>query len=491
MFQAQVARLSGTTISAWVQLDWFDHNGAWMAGSASANCTSNSSAAPSTLAATALMPAGACYVRATIAINGGVSGNVTGFNNFYMRRCSDASVIIDGTLQALFARIAGALYSTNYTAGSAGNAPVGFKLSSTNFSATDVLGNVFNALMEIGGAINLGGYQLGQLGVARLFYGNAGNNAQFFHSSRNLISVTAANTFHRSSGSFLDDGVTANQPISFVGFANANNNGGFWIASVTATDIVITSSPLTVEAAGSGWMSSYGWSWTAPQIGAPGTVYQVRVTVQGGGGGGGTFLTGQPLYGGAAGGTAIMTLNVTGGTVLSGNVGNGGYSTAASGFCIAGGTSTLNIGGTNVSGWGSGLLITAYSSLASYAAGAVTNGSGGSVTGVCVGVTGASIPSQANTVPGVNFWLVGGATGANNGGSTGGTSNGMPGGASYTNGYGGGASPFGAGGAGSTTATGAGSSPAATAYGAGGGSGGTTSGQGARGGSGYINIQIL
>ena len=66
--------------------------------------------------------------------------------------------------------------------------------------------------------------------------------------TRGTIDVGSANTFTRASGSFIDDGIAANQNITVAGFVvNANNNGVFTVASVAATTITITTSPLTVE----------------------------------------------------------------------------------------------------------------------------------------------------------------------------------------------------------------------------------------------------
>ena len=72
--------------------------------------------------------------------------------------------------------IAQNLQSGNYiSALSASGLPVGFKLGGALFPSVDVIGNSFQAIAEFGGPFNLQGYDLNNLGVARLYFGSNGN----------------------------------------------------------------------------------------------------------------------------------------------------------------------------------------------------------------------------------------------------------------------------------------------------------------------------
>lgn len=57
----------------------------------------------------------------------------------------------------------GNIQSTNYVAGSAGNAPVGFKMAATPFTSTLFDGSTFSASMELAAAANFGGYRVGDV----------------------------------------------------------------------------------------------------------------------------------------------------------------------------------------------------------------------------------------------------------------------------------------------------------------------------------------
>lgn len=85
-------------------------------------------------------------------------------DNFYLRRMADANLIVDGTLQAIFARIGKAVQSTNYAAGGVATPPTGFCLSATTFTTTFRDGSTdANCLMELGGTANINGYKVGEV----------------------------------------------------------------------------------------------------------------------------------------------------------------------------------------------------------------------------------------------------------------------------------------------------------------------------------------
>lgn len=428
LYSASCMGMYGSTITgdASMALLVEDNTGAVVAGIEVGQITSSATSGQ-TLQAQYQIPGGihAAYLQVVIRIIGAASGTWCYFSNFYVRRCSDASMIVDGTLQTLFARIAGAISSTTYTAGSTGSSPVGFKLSATNFSSTDILGNVFNALMEIGGAINLGGYQLGQLGVAKLYY----------------QSSYAGCIFQKS------------------------------CASVGTLATPATSA----------------WSWTAPKMGVSGNPYQVLITLVGGGAGGTGLATGN--IGGGAGAQIQMYLTVTDGTVLSGNVGGGGGGLTGATATPPGGDTTLNISGTNVSGYPSGLLWTAGGGST---AGLAGNGYGG--TGTCNiagGLTfgGAGANTSVALVAGITYPVL--QAGGGGGSAAGSNAAGWWGGATLG---GGAASLFGPGGGGTTVGGATGITPTTNltnfsgAFGAGGGAGTAKGGAGAPG---LIRIQIV
>jgi hypothetical protein len=92
------------------------------------------------------------------------------------RMCNDASVLVDGTVQALMLRVNNDIqggYPSGYVAGSATSAPVGFRLSAIGFTSYPISYPAipaFQCQFEIGKGINLGGYPLDSLGVAKLYY---------------------------------------------------------------------------------------------------------------------------------------------------------------------------------------------------------------------------------------------------------------------------------------------------------------------------------
>jgi len=122
-----------------------------------------------------VIPVGATGLQLVCALTAASSGANAWFNRFYVRRCMDASVTVDGFFTAQSAAVAQFIRSTGYTAGALGQEPIGFKLGGSQFPCVDVLGNAFNAQLELGGPVNLQGYQLNQLGVAKIFFGTNGN----------------------------------------------------------------------------------------------------------------------------------------------------------------------------------------------------------------------------------------------------------------------------------------------------------------------------
>jgi hypothetical protein len=93
------------------------------------------------------------------------------FDDLYFRRMADANLIVDGTLQALVARVP-LLYSldmrsgsdaSGYQAGTANSAPIGYRISAGGFTSTAIGGTTFTAQVELGYGVNFGGYQVGPL----------------------------------------------------------------------------------------------------------------------------------------------------------------------------------------------------------------------------------------------------------------------------------------------------------------------------------------
>jgi len=79
------------------------------------------------------------------------------FDNLYA-----CKKITAGMLQADMA-ITNIIRSPNYTAGTVGNAPVGFKISGNTFQTTLKDGTTFDTNMEIGAFANIGGYKVGDV----------------------------------------------------------------------------------------------------------------------------------------------------------------------------------------------------------------------------------------------------------------------------------------------------------------------------------------
>lgn len=133
-------------------------------------------------ATTPMAPIWAATMSVILALEGVPSGDTNQgyFNQFYLRRCSDASMIVDGTLQALFIRPTSYLASPNYSPTVQGQGASGYKLASAALGGAggqvDIFGNPHtDILFDLGGALLLQGYYLGGLGIAKLWYGTNGN----------------------------------------------------------------------------------------------------------------------------------------------------------------------------------------------------------------------------------------------------------------------------------------------------------------------------
>ncbi len=251
-------------------------------------------------------------------------------------------------------------------------------------------------------------------------------------------------------------------PLNQIGVAKlyyAGNNNGFAYFKNGATAAYGSNTP---------------WSFTCPVMGTAGTPYRVKIRLAGGGAGGGGAASG--AIGGGAAGCACIVLLVQDGTILSGNVANGGAGGSTTNS-VLGGATTLNIGGTNISGFASGLLLTCNGGNGSSGA-----GGGGSVTGIWT--AGAQTFGNSSTPISLGEQFVYGGAGGGSGGG-GGSCNGFYSGGAYASAAGGAASAFGPGAAGSS---GTGNTPSATAYGAGGGAGTATGGPGMYG---AVMIEIL
>jgi len=473
LYSASCMGMYGSTITgdASMALLVEDNTGAVVTGIEVGQITSSATSGQ-TLQAQYQIPGGihAAYLQVVIRIIGAASGTWCYFSNFYVRRCSDASMIVDGTITSLFSRFGNNLASTNnnhglvsstvspsgiYLAGqpftttfnqgtiTAGNFIVGqqyqvVSVGTTNWAdggaytswvgTAGAIGSIFTSLsagsgtgtvyhvatdcvMEAGGSFNLGGLPIGQLGLAKLLY-NTGYGGSAYQTTMN--------------------------PVSTFGYTNGN------------------------------------WQWNAPKMGVSGTPYQVLVTLIGGGAGGANG-------GGGAGAMVRFVLTVTDGTVLYGAVGAGGLGATTGSVNGAAGATTCMIAGTNISGYPSSTNIW-------IAGGGATTGGGGYVKDVLGNtvLAGSGYASSSPITYGLDVQAWGGGGGMSNifpfsmgSGSGGGAASIMgnggnnPGGANY------GLSPV----YNTTNFTGA--------FGAGGGAAGTGSYIGGNGAHGLVKIQII
>ena len=154
-FEGQVS-ISSSSGYAYIILTAHNASGGYVGNVGSSNAR-NTADGYALCKGSGTVAAGTAFIRVDLYV---VNCTAT-FDALTLRRMSDANLIVDGTLQALFARIARAIQSTNYVAGSAGNSPVGFCLSSTPFTTTFKDGTTDSGcLMEVGGSGNFGGYKV-------------------------------------------------------------------------------------------------------------------------------------------------------------------------------------------------------------------------------------------------------------------------------------------------------------------------------------------
>jgi hypothetical protein len=119
-----------------------------------------------------------------------VSGEYCYADNLYFRRMADASLIVDGTLQALVARVP-LLYSldmrsgsdaSGYTPGTATTPPIGFRISATSFTTTYIGGATDSTCrMELGGSANFGGHQVATVNTRAMTAYNRILNGSFYY----------------------------------------------------------------------------------------------------------------------------------------------------------------------------------------------------------------------------------------------------------------------------------------------------------------------
>jgi len=103
------------------------------------------------------VPANAFYVQ--LAVNSTPAGRIV-LTGLYARRCSDATVIVDGTITALFARFGNFLASTNNNHAFVSNAvaPIGIYMSGQTFLTYFLDGTSDpNCVLELGGTVNIAG----------------------------------------------------------------------------------------------------------------------------------------------------------------------------------------------------------------------------------------------------------------------------------------------------------------------------------------------
>jgi hypothetical protein len=116
-------------------------------------------------------------------------GQTSYFDDLLLKRMADASFLIDGTLQALVARVP-LLYSldmrsgsdaSGYTAGTASTAPIGFRISANQFTTTYIGGATDSTCqMELGGSANFGGYKVETVNNRSMTAFNRINNGSFY-----------------------------------------------------------------------------------------------------------------------------------------------------------------------------------------------------------------------------------------------------------------------------------------------------------------------
>ena len=321
------------------------------------------------------------YLYLIVTVGAGPGDNRGMFNFFYMRRCADANMIVDGTLLALMARIAKAIQSTNYVPGTTSAPPTGFCWSGPTFTSYLLDGTSFSANGEIGNGFNLAGYKVDGLAVAKL---NGGGFVEWntpgtysWKCPANTTAVTLSLQAGGGSGavggggggaggaikirvSGLTPGSTytivvgaAGSAVSGGGLATSGNSGG------ASTGLGISCSGGAGGSSSGNGGQGGGNTYQANVAGGAGAGtsvasypgFNILLTAQGAPGGGVGFAGGGCGFnsGGNAGGGAGGGASINGGG--GGGVGTG---TANAGYGYgAGGGSIANLSGTSGAG-GSG-----------------------------------------------------------------------------------------------------------------------------------------
>jgi hypothetical protein len=335
-----------------------------------------------------------------LAIDAGTTG-AGYFNRFYLRRMADASMIVDGTLQALVARVP-LLYSldmrsgsdaSGYQAGKADSAPVGFRISATPFTSTclnDPYGNPITlpgCIMELGGGVNLNGYPLSTLAVARL--ANGGVWQRLVAGSYTWICPTGITTVRVTLVGAGGGGSLPKEASPYNG-GSGGGGGGTQVRQITV--VPGTSYTIIVGAGGIGQGANGG------STSISGNINGVANTTISAGGGGGSTQSGFAGLGGQADTShpAGSTMPVAGITIMfrcDGGAGSIAGSTAGSSEFTAGGTSAGTTygggGGASVYGAGANGSAPGVDGATPSGNGGGASGGGGGANSIAAGGTGA------------------------------------------------------------------------------------------------------
>jgi hypothetical protein len=180
---------------------------------------------------TGTAPAGAVLMVIYIEVDTSQPSGWYWFDNLYARRMADASMLVDGTLQALVARVP-LLYSVDlrsgsdengYHAGTAISAPIGFRISANPFPTTYIGGATDSTcMMELGGSANFGGYKVATVNsriqpVNRIING-------YFYTDLNGWSTSGANPpTYQAASATSGTGSAAQYFVGGFGYTKAGN----------------------------------------------------------------------------------------------------------------------------------------------------------------------------------------------------------------------------------------------------------------------------
>jgi hypothetical protein len=176
-------------------------------------------------------PAGAVLMIIYIEVDASQPSGWYWFDNLYARRMADASMIVDGTLQALVARVP-LLYSldlrsgsdaSGYTAGTAVSAPIGFRISATPFTTTYIGGTTdSNCMMELGGPANFGGYKVATVN-SRIQPVNRIINGYFYTDLNGWSTSGATPPTYQAASATSGTGSAAQYFVGGFGYTKAGN----------------------------------------------------------------------------------------------------------------------------------------------------------------------------------------------------------------------------------------------------------------------------